>query len=252
MSVVETAAPATVIALADEAATVALAEDLAAILKPGDVVALEGDLGAGKTTFARALIRALADDPLLEVPSPTFTLVQSYALRVPVAHLDLYRLVDPAELDELGLDDLVAEGAVLVEWPARGGALLPTPTFTLTLAGDADPQARTATIVAAPEAAARLGRSLAVRHLLEEAGWVRAARRHLQGDASTRTYERIHAADCEDCETREGKIDRIERVLTLTGPLDADQRKRLLEIADKCPVHRTLTSDIKIRTTEAG
>ena len=66
------------------------------------------------------------------------------------------------------------------------------------------------------------------------------------------THERIHAADCEDCETREGKIDRIERVLTLTGPLDADQRKRLLEIADKCPVHRTLTSDIKIRTTEAG
>jgi uncharacterized OsmC-like protein/alpha-beta hydrolase superfamily lysophospholipase len=65
-------------------------------------------------------------------------------------------------------------------------------------------------------------------------------------------HSRIHAKDCEDCETKEGKIDRIDRVLTLTGNLDADQRKRLLEIADKCPVHRTLTSEISIRTVEAG
>lgn len=183
------------LSLADEAATVALAEDLAAILKPGDLVALEGDLGAGKTTFARALIRALADDPLLEVPSPTFTLVQNYTLpRLAVAHLDLYRLVDPSELDELGLEDLLAEGAALVELPARGGGLLPPPTFTLGLAGGDDPEARAATIVARPEAVARLGRSLRVRGFLEDAGWVRAARRHLQGDASTRTYERVYAA----------------------------------------------------------
>jgi putative redox protein len=65
-------------------------------------------------------------------------------------------------------------------------------------------------------------------------------------------HSRIHAADCETCETKEGKVDRIERVLTLTGNLDAEQRKRLLEIANKCPVHRTLTSEIDIRTTEAG
>ncbi|HWV53211.1 bifunctional alpha/beta hydrolase/OsmC family protein [Pseudorhodoplanes sp.] len=65
-------------------------------------------------------------------------------------------------------------------------------------------------------------------------------------------HSRIHAADCENCETKEGKVDRIDRVLTLTGNLDTDQRKRLLEIADKCPVHRTLTSEIDIRTTEAG
>jgi putative redox protein len=65
-------------------------------------------------------------------------------------------------------------------------------------------------------------------------------------------HSRIHAADCETCETREGKVDRIDRVLSLTGPLDAEQRKRLLEIADKCPVHRTLTSEIDIRTMDGG
>jgi len=191
---VATAAPLT-LALADEAATTALAEDIAAVLRPGDLVALEGDLGAGKTTFARALVRALADDPLFEVPSPTFTLVQSYDLpRLSVAHLDLYRLVDPSELDELGLDELLVHGAALVEWPGRGGDRLPPPTFTLALADGPEPEARVATIVARPEAAGRLARSLSVRRFLEAAGWVRAARRHLQGDASTRTYERVHAA----------------------------------------------------------
>ena len=67
----------------------------------------------------------------------------------------------------------------------------------------------------------------------------------------TLRHSKIHAQDCEECETKEGKIDRIERAITLTGDLDADQRKRLIEIADKCPVHRTLTSEIDIRTTEA-
>ena len=76
----------------------------------GDVVALKGDLGAGKTTLARALIRALAGDPGLDVPSPTFTLVQTYEARLPVAHFDLYRLGSPAELDELGFGEALADG----------------------------------------------------------------------------------------------------------------------------------------------
>src|SRR5205085_3032416 len=87
------------LALANEEATRRLAMDVAAMLAPGDVVTLSGDLGAGKTTFARALIRHLAGDPRLEVPSPTFTLVQSYALpRFPVVHGDLYPVTEPREL----------------------------------------------------------------------------------------------------------------------------------------------------------
>ena len=97
-----------------EDATVRLGEDLAMALGPGDVLALKGDLGAGKSTLARALIRALADDPGLDVPSPTFTLVQAYDTRVPVHHFDLYRLSSPSELDELGFDDALAAGAALV------------------------------------------------------------------------------------------------------------------------------------------
>ena len=106
----------------DEAATLRFAEDVAMALKQGDLVLLNGDLGAGKTTFARALIRAAAADPHLEVPSPTFTLVQSYP-NLPfgqLAHMDLYRLEDPGELQELGLDESISDGVVLVEWPENG------------------------------------------------------------------------------------------------------------------------------------
>ncbi len=101
--------------LPDEQATQRLGEDLALALRPGDCLALVGDLGAGKSTLARALIRAIAGEPDLEVPSPTFTLVQDYELSLPIAHFDLYRIADPDELDELGLDEMLARGACLVE-----------------------------------------------------------------------------------------------------------------------------------------
>jgi tRNA threonylcarbamoyl adenosine modification protein YjeE len=176
--------------LADEAATAALAEDVAAALAPGDLVALSGALGAGKSTLARALIRALADDPALEVPSPTFTLVQSYAAgRLAVAHADLYRLGDESELDEIGLDEALAAGAVLVEWPERAAGRLPAARLDLALTG-ADMRRR-ASLAASGPLAGRLERSLAIRAFLEQSGWQGAARRHLQGDASTRRYERI-------------------------------------------------------------
>src|SRR5262249_31581579 len=98
--------------LPDEEATARLAVDVACALEPGDVVTLSGDLGAGKTAFARALIRYLAADENLEVPSPSFTLMQTYELpRFPVVHVDLFRVADASELTELGLDDL-PEGAV--------------------------------------------------------------------------------------------------------------------------------------------
>src|SRR5262249_10190324 len=113
-------------ALADEEGTYRLMTDIAAVIDPGDVITLSGDLGAGKTTFARALIRFFAGDESIEVPSPTFTLTQTYVLpRFALVHADLYRLSGPAELAEIGLED-AAEGAVLViEWPDRAGALLP-------------------------------------------------------------------------------------------------------------------------------
>jgi tRNA threonylcarbamoyladenosine biosynthesis protein TsaE len=105
--------------LTGEAATGNLGARIAARLRPGDLVALSGELGAGKTTLARAILRAL--EVTEEVPSPTFTLVQSYRTKaLAVYHFDLYRLSSAAELVELGIDDALTDGAVLVEWPENG------------------------------------------------------------------------------------------------------------------------------------
>ena len=114
------------VALPDEHATRRLAIDVANALEAGDVVTLSGDLGAGKTTLARTLIRYLAGDSTIEVPSPTFTLMQSYDLpQFPLVHVDLYRVSGPAELAELGFDDLPETAVMLLEWPDRAEGLLP-------------------------------------------------------------------------------------------------------------------------------
>lgn len=176
--------------LPDEMATQALAEDVASVLMGGDVVALSGGLGAGKTTFARALLRAFVDDAELEVPSPTFTLVQIYTGgRLPVAHFDFYRLSAADELDEIGFDDAVADGAVLIEWPERGNTRMPAERLELSF--EIIGEGRKVAIAGEGALVARFRRSRAIRAFLEQAGWKRAARRHLQGDASNRTYERI-------------------------------------------------------------
>src|SRR5215475_2466832 len=113
-------------ALANETATAHLMADLALLIGPGDVITLSGDLGAGKTTAARAIICYLAADEELEVPSPTFTLVQGYELPAfPLVHADLYRVGDPAELEEIGLSPLPEATLVLIEWPERAGRMLP-------------------------------------------------------------------------------------------------------------------------------
>ena len=126
------------------AATAQLGAAIAAGLEVGDVVALAGDLGAGKTTLARAILTALGlSGPM---PSPTFTLVQTYeAARLPVRHYDLYRLEDPRELAELGLDEALEDGAALVEWPERSGGLLPDDSLTIALTMS-DAQTRVADI----------------------------------------------------------------------------------------------------------
>lgn len=128
--------------LADPAATETLGRALARLLRPGDVVALRGELGAGKTALVRALIRALpgpAGAEAEEVPSPTFTLVQIYERSpAPVWHFDLYRLEGAAEVDELGLSEALAEGITLIEWPERLGARLPHDALGVTLSFAAD------------------------------------------------------------------------------------------------------------------
>lgn len=175
--------------LAGEAATGRLGGDLALALRPGDAVLLSGPLGAGKTALARAIIRALADDDELAVPSPTFTLVQHYDTPIPVAHLDLYRLADPGELAELGLDEALDTGVALVEWPERGGDELPADAIHIRLSGEGDTREAT---ISAPEAALeRIRRALDIRRFLERAGLGTATRRFLLGDASTRSYERV-------------------------------------------------------------
>ncbi|MBL0948837.1 tRNA (adenosine(37)-N6)-threonylcarbamoyltransferase complex ATPase subunit type 1 TsaE [Brevundimonas sp.] len=108
------------ITLADEAATTRLGAALAQHVAAGEVVLLSGDLGMGKSTLARGLIRALTR-PDEDVPSPTFTLVQFYEGPTPVAHFDLYRLEDPREVDEIGLQEAIDEGVALIEWPERLG-----------------------------------------------------------------------------------------------------------------------------------
>ena len=117
----------------DLAATEALAASIAARAGPGDILLLAGPLGAGKSAFARAFIRTLAGDPALDVPSPSFTLVQSYEFPVPVAHFDLWRLDGPADVAELGFD-AASEGIVLVEWPDRLGGLAPAGCLNIGIA----------------------------------------------------------------------------------------------------------------------
>ena len=141
--------------LPDEEATAALARRMAALLAPGDMVALRGDLGAGKTALARALIRAVTEAEA-EVPSPTFTLVQTYDTDIgPLWHFDLYRLSGPDEVVELGWDEARAEAVALVEWPDRLGPMMPEERLDLTLTLDG-PTARRAELTGHGSWAGRL------------------------------------------------------------------------------------------------
>jgi tRNA threonylcarbamoyl adenosine modification protein YjeE len=181
------------VALATEQATRRLAMDVAAMLAPGDFVTLSGDLGAGKTTFARALVRHLAGDHRLEVPSPTFTLVQTYALpRFTIVHGDLYRVSEPYELIELGFDD-APDAAVLLEWPERIADSLPRDRLDIafTLKPERGLNHRDARITGHGMFAPRAVRMTTIRRFLDHSGFADAERQYLQGDASTRTYERL-------------------------------------------------------------
>jgi len=186
------------VTLPDEGATRRFATDLAGVLEPGDLITLSGDLGAGKTTFARALIRHLAGDETIEVPSPTFTFVQSYELpRFTLVHADLYRVGNAAELAELGFDDVPDGAVVLVEWPDRAAGALPTDRLDIafTLVPSAGPNVRQVRYTGYGAFAARAERIALLRGFIDEAGFGDAQRRRMQGDASTRIFERLTAAN---------------------------------------------------------
>ena len=142
--------------LPDEAATAALAARLATLARPGDVIALKGELGAGKTSFARAFIRARAGRDEI-VPSPTFTLAQPYDFPdVTVWHFDCYRLRDPDDAWELGIEDAFRDGISLIEWPERLGHLLPARRLEITLLLGGASEARRASADPGPDWLARL------------------------------------------------------------------------------------------------
>ena len=182
------------VTLVDEQATERLVADVAALIEPGDVITLSGDLGAGKTTFARALIRHFAGDSSVEVPSPSFTLLQTYELpRFTLVHADLYRLSGPGELAELGFEDIPESAVTVLEWPDRAAGALPADRLdiALTLVPAQGPAARHARITGYGGFAQRAERMLTMRRFLDANGFGTATRRRIQGDASTRSYERL-------------------------------------------------------------
>ena len=179
--------------LPNEQETAHFAIDIAAALEPGDLVTLSGELGAGKTAFARALIRHLADDDAIEVPSPTFALIQNYELhRFPLVHADFYRLSGAAELAELGFDDLPERAVVLLEWPDRAAGFLPPDQLDITLTlVPLNSRARNVRVVGYGAFSARVERMLQLRAFLDESGFGDALRWRMVGDASTRIFERL-------------------------------------------------------------
>jgi N-acetylmuramate 1-kinase len=186
------------LALANETATAHLMADLALLIGPGDVITLTGDLGAGKTAAARAMIRYLAGDETIEVPSPTFTLAQSYDLPpYPLVHADLYRVNDSSELEEIGLSPLPEATVVLIEWPERAANALPQDRIDIALSHRPalGSTARAAEITGYGKAAAQVARLEALRRFLTDAGYANARRQRMAGDASTRSYARLVRAD---------------------------------------------------------
>ena len=178
------------IMLPAEAATARLAQDIAAALRPGDILALSGNLGTGKSVLARAAIRALAGQPDLTVPSPTFALRIEYPLdRFAITHVDLYRLTEDQEIDELGLHEALETGALIIEWPDRLRRPLSAERLDVVL--EEENGGRLAIITPHGTWPARLARSRLIRTFLDAAGWQNGCRVPIIGDASAKAFERV-------------------------------------------------------------
>ena len=186
------------VALSNETATASLMADLALLIGPGDVITLSGDLGAGKTAAARAMIRYLASDDSIEVPSPTFTLAQGYDLPAfPLLQADLYRINGSAELEEIGLSPLPEGAVALIEWPERVPEALPHDRIDIALTHRPalGSNARAAEITGYGRAAGQVARLKALRKFIASAGFTDAVRRCMAGDASIRSYARLVRED---------------------------------------------------------
>lgn len=174
------------------------AERIAIAVEPGDCILLDGELGAGKTTFARGVITALSGDALAEIPSPTFAILQSYdTARIPVAHYDLYRLNAPEDLIELGAGDRHDAGLAIVEWPDRAGDAFQGSGLRISLSDGSAEGFRNIAFSGFGPAAARLERVMALQDFLDRSGWSLATTKlaFMQGDASSRRYARIARHD---------------------------------------------------------
>jgi N-acetylmuramate 1-kinase len=187
-----------VVDLPDVRSTERFAATLSVELGPDTLVTLTGDLGSGKTTFARALIRSLTGDSELEVPSPTFTLLQVYdGARFPIVHCDLYRIAGSDELGELGWDEAATGSLVLVEWADRAGDALPADRIDVgfILEPEEGPEHRVAVVTGFGRWAQKVSVMKAVEKLLTQTGWDDATREFMLGDASVRAYERLRRGD---------------------------------------------------------
>lgn len=192
--------PAIRLELVDEHATTQLGADIALAASAGDVLCLRGGLGTGKSTLARGLVRLLADDQELEVPSPSYTLCQEYDLAIPVRHFDLYRLGDAGELDELGIEEGFETAVTVIEWPDISSGRLPGNAVfvTLEMMGKGRLARIDANSAGRDSFAEKIFRSLQIRTFLDRYWQPSAARKFLEGDASTRRYETAQAG----CELR--------------------------------------------------
>jgi N-acetylmuramate 1-kinase len=178
----------------DEAGVGQLAEILVCLVRSGDCIALQGDLGAGKSTFARAFIRAALGDQTADVPSPTFSIQQFYVTdRFTILHTDLYRLISPDDVEETGLVEAMERAVTLVEWPDRAATLLPSDRFDLELSNGTTPERRRVHLTGAGACGPRAQRAMRIFEFLHEAlGDTEPVRiRYMQGDASTRAYARV-------------------------------------------------------------
>lgn len=237
--------------LADDQATTRLAERLAPVLVAGDTVLLHGPIGSGKSHFCRGLIRARLGR-YEDIPSPTFTLVQTYAADVDIWHADLYRLSHPDEARELGLEEAFDTAICLIEWPDRLGALIPLNAIHISLSTEGqgrrieiDPGNRSDLRALLETESLIESRATLCQTFLARTGWLTAKRQALSGDASSRRYERLtlNGATRLLMDAPPGQADRVEDfahvaahllAVELSAPIvfDADMRNGFLLIED--------------------